>query len=148
MKKMGIVAAFLVFLTTSLIFAQEIKPAICQVFIGSSESVGEIEVESGVIDANNRLDISVRNRIRNADVEIIKVVVKGNMTEQKGTKFDRSNINQTFTGSDISFRAGFNSSSILERSKRGVIRIQLNNIKKGAVVTITEVTVYADICEL
>jgi hypothetical protein len=136
MKKIGIMVVFLVFLTTGLPLAQEIdEGAVCQVYMGSSSTDGEIEVEFDDIDDRSRLVISVRNRIRNADVEITRV-------EVKGINSSRRTITETFRARDISFSNRF-SGNILERSQRGSIRVRLGNIK-----TVLEVTVYADICEL
>jgi hypothetical protein len=138
MKKIGIMVVFLVFLTAGLIFAQEVdQAAVCQVFMGSSANTrggGEIKVSIDTT-SGSWLYIDVENRIRNGDVEITDVEVDGM------TAGGRS-LTEEFSGSKIKYDKSF-IEEILPRTQSGKIRVELKYIKK-----VTEVRVYADICEL
>jgi hypothetical protein len=139
MKRVGLLLIFFVFLTVISISSQEHEiesGAVCQVFMGSSSTDGELYVEFGSISSDGSLTINVRNRIRNADVEITSVEVEGNTSGGRTIteKFRRNR--------ELRFSRDF-IERILPRSKSGTIRVKLDNIKK-----VSEVTIYADICEL
>ena len=150
MKKMGIMVVFLVFLTTGFIFAQEDEPEInpwatCQVVVMDYSNIdGELEVEfNGIVPIErsngatiNRLSINMRNRSRNLDVQIERVKVKGI------TRGGRE-VEETFRGSKIKYSKEFVDHILPHGSKKGRIRVRLEYIN-----TVTEVTIYADVCQL
>jgi hypothetical protein len=134
MKKTGLIFVLLMFITTGLVIAQD---AACIVFVsGRPGDNTALQAEFKKLNSNgNRVTIKVRNRLRNEDLEITSVEVKG--LNARGVE-----VTETVTGSSIRMDDG--GEPIIGHGERLDIQLRL----RSSLRSVSEVKVYADVCRL
>jgi hypothetical protein len=136
MKKMGIMVALLVFLMTSLVFAQDEAPS-CEIVVsGSAGTEGNILWANVKNFRDGRLRIEAQNRSRSMDFEIVRVEVVG--INARGNEVELS-----FRGRKIKMPKGYD--GILPRNS-GKVDIEIKEDELAVLRRVSRVTVITDIC--